>query len=207
MMHHWVYPRRTVCQERQRSNPQRGSKGGVWGGKPVGVPLPAAPGGFINPLFFASIFASSFVMHFFWFFRFLNRFRVPFWNHFAYFLFIFALFFRSSFGHIFGSVFSWFLYPWNLEKYGFTIVKAWFSQNHLFEKRLVLDAILDPFLHHYSLFLNHFPVLFRHRFLHRFLEALFRLFAGNGSQNGSHLAPPGAQERCKKRHHLRRAYF
>ena len=100
---------------------------------------------------------------------------------------------------IFLGAFFLILYPWNLEKYGFTIVKAWFSQNHLFEKRLVLDAILDPFLHHYSLFLNHFPVLFRHRFLHRFLEALFRLFAGNGSQNGSHLAPPGAQERCKKR--------
>ena len=47
----WVYPRRTVCQERQRNNPQRGSNGGVWGGMPVSSGLPAGDGGFINRSF------------------------------------------------------------------------------------------------------------------------------------------------------------
>ena len=50
------------------------------------------------------------------------------------------------------------------------IVKARFSQNHHFSKRIDFVSVLAPFLFNFYLFWFHFPIPFRHRFLHRFLK-------------------------------------
>ena len=91
---------RTVCQERQRCNPQSGRYGGGWGGNLVGIAGKMYDGGFINRGFLASNLSVIFVMPFFDHFI---DFGSPLGSILAPFSIILASLFRASFLHRFST--------------------------------------------------------------------------------------------------------